>query len=194
MINVKPEMMTTALELAKYSVETRQCYFNSDRSLRFFKYYSQSNCEFECLTNFTLLACDCVRVTMPRDNTTRICQQQDRQCADKSSRLFRAKSLDNVEEWKKSERFIMFEFDSEKVEPLMRFSCNCLPSCVSLNYEITTLPLLLDDRHLNEANSASRESKVLIHFENAHFLKTKRSEIYGWGDFIANCGGLLGES
>lgn len=63
-IKVKPVMMTTSPDLVKYPVTTRQCYFNSDRKLKFFKYYSQSNCEFECLTNFTLLACNCVRVTM----------------------------------------------------------------------------------------------------------------------------------
>lgn len=185
LIKVKPVVMTTAPALAKYPIETRQCYFNSDRSLKFFKYYSQSNCEYECLTNFTLLACNCVRVTMPRDNSTRICILEDRYCLMLSHKLFRAKSLFDLDSRIEDARG---HFDSEIIQRMTEQSCDCLPSCVSLNYEISTSHFAR-----NDPNEDYPESYVMVYFEDAQFLKTKRSEIYGWGDFIANCGGLLGK-
>lgn len=188
-ISVKPVMMITSLDLVKYPVSTRQCYFNSDRSLKFFKYYSQSNCEFECLTNFTLLACDCVRVTMPRDNVTKVCMLEDRYCVMESEKLFRSKSLDDADD-KVDDDESKHKFDPERLDRLMHYSCDCLPSCVSLNYEIFTSHFVLNDQERVEAYP---ESNLMVYFEVAHFLKTKRTEIYGWGDFIANCGGLLGE-
>jgi acid-sensing ion channel, other len=52
-MTVKPNMMTTSKGLTDYSPDQRQCYFNNERNLKFFKVYTQSNCELECLTNFT---------------------------------------------------------------------------------------------------------------------------------------------
>lgn len=53
-VSVKPNMITTSEGLADYAPERRQCYFNDERNLQFFKVYTQSNCELECLANFTL--------------------------------------------------------------------------------------------------------------------------------------------
>lgn len=35
-------------------------------------------------------------------------------------------------------------------------------------------------------------SRLSIFFKEAQFLTSKRSELYGTTDFLANCGGLLG--
>lgn len=53
-VSVKPNMITTSEGLADYLPERRQCYFNNERYLKFFKVYTQANCELECLANFTL--------------------------------------------------------------------------------------------------------------------------------------------
>ena len=53
-VSVKPNMITTSEGLADYSPDRRQCYFNEERHLKFFKVYTQANCELECLANFTL--------------------------------------------------------------------------------------------------------------------------------------------
>lgn len=62
---IKPKLITTAEHLRSYSFTQRKCYFNSDRQLRFFKVYSQNNCELECLANYTLNKCGCVKFSMP---------------------------------------------------------------------------------------------------------------------------------
>lgn len=46
----------------------RQCYFDEERHLKFFKVYSETNCELECIANYTLSICGCVKFSMPRKN------------------------------------------------------------------------------------------------------------------------------
>lgn len=63
--SVKATLTTTSEGLRSYEPSRRQCFFSSDRQLRFFKIYTQSNCEAECLSNFTKQECGCVRFFMP---------------------------------------------------------------------------------------------------------------------------------
>lgn len=53
------------LSFSLICVRRRQCFFNNERYLRFFKLYTQANCELECLTNHTLKECSCVKFSMP---------------------------------------------------------------------------------------------------------------------------------
>lgn len=66
-ISIKPKVITTSDSLRKYSIDKRQCFFNSERQLHFFKFYSKENCELECLSNYTLQMCECVKFSMPRE-------------------------------------------------------------------------------------------------------------------------------
>lgn len=68
LVSVKPKITTTVEALRRYHYEDRQCYFNSERQLRFFRFYSQGNCELECQANFTLSKCGCVRFYMPSNS------------------------------------------------------------------------------------------------------------------------------
>lgn len=54
LVTVKPNMITTSDDLIDYMPDRRQCYFSDERFLRFFKVYTQNNCELECLANYTL--------------------------------------------------------------------------------------------------------------------------------------------
>lgn len=67
-VAIKPDMMTTSDSLRSYHPQRRQCYFAGERLLRFYKIYTQQNCEIECLANFTLEYCKCVAFHMPRKN------------------------------------------------------------------------------------------------------------------------------
>lgn len=66
-ISIRPNMITTSNGLRRYSPRERGCLFKAERQLRFFKSYSQRNCELECLTNYTESACDCVQFWMPSE-------------------------------------------------------------------------------------------------------------------------------
>lgn len=64
-ISVKASLTRTSKRLRSYSSTQRQCFFRSERELHFFKIYTQSNCEAECLANFTYNECHCVKFSMP---------------------------------------------------------------------------------------------------------------------------------
>lgn len=71
-ISIKPKLITTSNELRKYTPEQRQCFFPSERQLRFFKFYSQDNCLAECTANYTQLLCGCVKFSMPSQFTSNL--------------------------------------------------------------------------------------------------------------------------
>lgn len=46
-VAVTAKMMTTSDKLRSYSPNERKCYFESERKLRFYKFYTKINCEIE---------------------------------------------------------------------------------------------------------------------------------------------------
>lgn len=64
-VSVKPNIIVTSNDLRSFSPWRRQCYFNDERKLRFFRVYTQRHCEIECLANFTKSRCGCVKFSMP---------------------------------------------------------------------------------------------------------------------------------
>jgi acid-sensing ion channel, other len=64
-ISISPNMIVSEVELRDLPIEKRQCYFNDERYLRFFRYYTQNNCEVECVANLTVKECGCQRFHMP---------------------------------------------------------------------------------------------------------------------------------
>lgn len=67
MFMVAPNLISTSQALRNHPAMVRQCYFDAERQLRFYQFYSQHNCEAECLTNYSLNACGCVHAWMPRE-------------------------------------------------------------------------------------------------------------------------------
>lgn len=64
-LSVKPNVMTTSESLQEYNPVRRQCYFEWERYLKYFRIYTQRNCELECITNATVKRCGCVSFAMP---------------------------------------------------------------------------------------------------------------------------------
>lgn len=64
-IEIKPKLVTASGGLQKYDPNHRKCFFQSERKLRFYKTYTRSNCEQECIANFTLSKCGCVKFSQP---------------------------------------------------------------------------------------------------------------------------------
>lgn len=66
-ISITPEL-TTSYGLRSWPPDKRRCFFNFERQLRFYKIYSQRNCEEECLSNYTKSHCGCVLFHMTSIN------------------------------------------------------------------------------------------------------------------------------
>lgn len=125
---------------------------------------------------------------MPHDNDTRICGQSEVQCYDSAE--------DNLmlSELKQS-------LDSGSgVNKLGKTVCNCLPSCTSINYDAEISQADFEFVKVFGAYGADLGefpgailARLTIFFKEAQFITSKRSELYGLTDFMANCGGLLGK-
>jgi amiloride-sensitive sodium channel len=88
-ILVKPEITTTSSDLINYAPHRRKCYFSHERPLKFFKIYTERNCQTECLANYTLSECHCAPYYMPREKSTRICGLNEFYCLeDAESEIF----------------------------------------------------------------------------------------------------------
>lgn len=101
--------------LRKYSPEQRGCYFEGERELQFFKTYTKTQCNFECLTNYTIRECGCVHFSYPRNQSTDICDLNRVQCQNKA-----------YSSWPEND-----EMSKNSVLP-----CNCLPPCNNIEYKI----------------------------------------------------------
>lgn len=62
---INPVGTKATTEIRKYTSKDRSCYYPEERRLRFFKKYTLRNCETECLANYTLDICGCVKFSMP---------------------------------------------------------------------------------------------------------------------------------
>ncbi|XP_063915478.1 pickpocket protein 28-like [Zophobas morio] len=124
---IQPSMITTSESVRAYDQERRRCYFQTERNLQFFKIYNTVNCDIECLTNYTLDACECVHFFMPRDNTTNICGPEKLKCTQKAERDMQTKNLKKKIEENKSKK---------KKKSLAH--CDCLPVCTDLTYDVDT--------------------------------------------------------
>ncbi|XP_065089676.1 pickpocket protein 28-like [Ochlerotatus camptorhynchus] len=185
---VRPIIYKTSSELSSYPPKRRNCFFNHERPLKFFRIYSQSNCELECVTNFTLKSCGCVKFSMPRSKGTRVCQTSEIACVILAENKMLKRAATNR---------------LKKLQSLYT-ACDCIPGCNSIQYdaEITqtkcdfkkTLELRLgpEDPAIGEALAARQISKLAIYFKDTQFITLKRSELFGTTDFIADCGGILG--
>lgn len=116
-MTVEPKVIQTSENLRKYKPKIRQCFFDGERSLIFFKIYTQSNCKLECLSNFTVKYCGCVRLGSPHDNITQVCGYTMQTCTGNAENMFISST------WNPNLKSKDQEDD-----------CNCLPACNSLSY------------------------------------------------------------
>jgi acid-sensing ion channel, other len=117
---LKPKMIMTTDELRDLSTIERKCYFSSERRLKYFNQYTQSNCEIECLTDYLLRKCGCLQ--MLRDNGSDSSDHADI-CG--------------------PYHFKCFLYYKSKLFHLNFKPCGCLPACSSIIYEteVETTPL-----------------------------------------------------
>ncbi|CAH1733825.1 unnamed protein product [Chironomus riparius] len=171
-------------ELQKYNVKYRQCYFDGEKKLKFFKIYTEKNCKFECLANFTLNKHGCVRYFMPRDKSTPLCTSKDLQ----------AVSFTEID----------FEDNADGHQ------CDCYPPCNNIQYELFSWAEinLLPDMNFGEHFDFRRIRNIDFEDELKDFDRTRTTSFsikavkekveertsfsaYQMQQFISDFGGLL---
>ncbi|XP_049817271.1 pickpocket protein 28 isoform X2 [Aethina tumida] len=198
---IQPEVFTTSEAIKGYSPEQRDCYFQDEKYLRFFKIYTQSNCQLECFTNYTLQFCNCSAFYMPMLNGTPVCGISMYECMEDAE-------FDSL--------FVEIFSKKSSVPERFQHSCDCMPLCYDINYNLEisqnhwkdnkisrikgkdyNKSLTFSERffippfYLEEDEEVEFASLTL--FMKRNHLETKqRNEVYGFIDFLSGFGGLLG--
>ncbi|XP_056647766.1 pickpocket protein 28-like [Diorhabda sublineata] len=177
---VSPVVMSTSAKVKQYSPKARECYFSTEKHLKYFQIYAPRNCKLECITNFTLKYCGCVSFYMPRENGTRICGNAKLGCVKKAELALKEQQL-----------------DIQIFQEGMDFFCDCKPLCTDITYQVEPSqspwyhemkPTTTNSPYFNRTHYA----RLNIYFKQDSFLTSERNELYGPTDFLANFGGLLG--
>lgn len=206
-LSVAPRLLLASDSLkTAYSPETRRCFFNVERTLRYFKTYTKKNCEIECLSNITRAKCLCVPFWLPREPYTRICSLKHYFCVQKTAFYhlnleMAAATITPLDFLKRKEKSSKDQQKTTQQFERDLFGCNCLAACNSISYDanVREIKLIehgaganfgLDQDKINETDLES--ARLIVQFNDAEFFAMKRTELYGLTDFMANCGGLLG--
>jgi amiloride-sensitive sodium channel len=118
-LSVTAKIYTTSPEMRSYPPKIRRCYYEGEKKLKFFKTYTKNLCDFECLTNYTLRQCGCVKFSMPRSESTKVCDLDKLRCLNNAINLW-----PNV--------------DSKEALNDASATCNCLEACTNIRYSMTT--------------------------------------------------------
>lgn len=159
------------------SVDTRQCYLEDERQLKYYKIYNKHNCEQECLLNMTLSLVNCSIHILPIIPDYKMCNLSDPKINLKELRSMTAND-----------------------------SCNCLPNCdvIIYNVEINQLKSNISEYNnildrilrasfgINDSLTNDKINEISIFYRQSKFIVTKKTAKIWWTDFIADCGGLLG--
>ncbi|EDS29852.1 pickpocket [Culex quinquefasciatus] len=174
-----PNALYTARDLHDASPTRRKCFFNHERYLRFFNHYNQANCIAECVSNYTLKKCGCVKFLMPRTATMKICDASKIACY---SNILKE----------------VFEdvFYSEQHNKLT--ACQCLPACNSVRYqaEISRMPFYFKEFAHVAGPSFDRyegydPAILMLSFKHRHYLPVWRRPMLSLTDVVAKFGGLF---
>ncbi|XP_054276689.1 pickpocket protein 28-like [Macrosteles quadrilineatus] len=189
----KPDLMTATEQVRYIPQSQRQCLFSQERTLRFYRTYTEHNCAQECEANVTLEFCKCVQFYMPKDSKTRICGRQDAECADSARKVMEQRLIDD--------RANISSFLLNMANVTNREACGCLPGCYALSFEKTQsnsqLAEKLDIRHDYLAGHDSKyfqTNMAVLHVfvVDTQFTAKQRGELFGFTEFLSNTGGLLG--
>lgn len=113
--------------LRSYKPHQRNCFMVNERPLKFFKSYTRFSCRLECFANYTLKVCGCSKFSMPRENSSKICDYTQLACA------------------VKAKRDMMLAHNTKNLKDL---ECNCLPSCTEIDYTMNSFQTDFDFKKL----------------------------------------------
>lgn len=179
-IVITPRISEASAMIRKIPMQQRQCIFEGESNLSFYKIYSKKNCEMECSSKTMKEKCGCTLYYMPRDfnnNDTKICNRRQAPCYEQ----------------------VLFDISYSLNEMV---TCNyCLPACFEVNYgrELSSSKLgggeFLTEYSLKGYNKSFIHANlaiVHIYFMDNAYRGFTKNELIGFTEFLSNTGGLLG--
>jgi acid-sensing ion channel, other len=204
---ITPNVMSNSDEIRSYPLAQRNCYFSDERRLKYFKHYTQTNCEIDCYFENALQQCGC----LPMEIESIICITFA--CTPiKSLKISDQNGIDTCG----PARMSCLRKTDEIFYQQNKLHCNCLPGCPYISFDSEVSMISWQNFNLsNYIDNYQKEcelnkfcdiwiglqrffnfryhySEVNIYFSKTQFLSQQRNELHGNIDFLANCGGLLG--
>jgi hypothetical protein len=102
---ITPQVTFTDKSLISVAPSKRNCYFDGERELKFYRIYTKHNCEMECLADHLFQLVNCTPYYLAREHSTNVCD------LDKLKHVKRRSNATEVRQ------------------------CNCLERCNSVKYE-----------------------------------------------------------
>lgn len=103
-VSIIPEVIFTDSSLRSIDPKKRNCFFDDEKELKYFKIYSKVNCEMECISELAMQKCKCTPFYFVRNESMPLCYLDDVKC-------------------------LIWD-----VSPKSLRSCGCLERCNSVNY------------------------------------------------------------
>ncbi|XP_020717441.1 pickpocket protein 28-like [Ceratitis capitata] len=165
--------------LRSMSKMSRRCLFADEKPLEYYRFYTQRNCEVECLAKMLLKYCGCVTHFVP---------------------LF----LENQNQCGIYEMSCVMRIHLQSMVTNNGKGCPevCLRGCYDLTYlpDFFTIPLShsgfqVMNQGIKNMSSAYVEKNVAvvnIYFKDVAYRSSKQAEYIGITDFLSNIGGILG--
>ncbi|KAL7013324.1 hypothetical protein ACKWTF_015331 [Chironomus riparius] len=163
-VDVAPEITTTDKSLSSLSPQTRDCYFDNEKYLKYFKIYSLRNCENECMSNYTFKACGCNHWRYPYNEKAG------------HNYCYKVKDVDCALSLYTT---LMF---SDYFSP--QLNCSCLPTCNSITYNIKY--------HAEHDDENPNLTTINVRMRTEETILYRRYQQFTASDVVSYVGGLLG--
>ncbi|CAG9571859.1 unnamed protein product [Danaus chrysippus] len=174
----------TDSSLRALSPEQRQCFFQNERELKYYKFYTDTNCKLDLRIRKTIKQCNCVLFHWPRKHISdRICStREDYKC------------VSDVKAKVGEQLIFAYYADSEEQRNTHETATSCYPACNDVLYstQVYYSDLIKDTHHKNHWGIFKGErTSINIHFYTDMFLGQHRHAQYDDFYFAGAIGGLL---
>ncbi|KAM3965950.1 pickpocket protein 28 [Aphomia sociella] len=185
-IEVSPITYKTDTALRSLDPELRQCYFQNERKLEHFHFYTASNCKFDIILQEAKLQCNCSLYNWPRKNI------KDRVCSTPLDFKCVYKVKDEVTE----QQIYAYYNDCEEGKFSKSSFTSCHPSCNEVIYNSQVFYSDLVKEPSDPSPSWGKPKKqelthINVHFYDDLFLGQHRHTQYDDYYFVGAIGGLL---
>ncbi|XP_062562532.1 sodium channel protein Nach-like isoform X1 [Armigeres subalbatus] len=177
-LHLTPQMMITSEELRSYSPHKRQCYYQDEKRLKYFKHYTEANCKLEWYDNLSE-QCNCTMFPVPDKTDSTLCSLSDSNANCLIDSWHSVRNMTLLNQIQQVQNYTMVKL-SEEV---------CIPSCTSISYDADISSLTSSPTSPAEPTITTT---VRAQFRSPQFVAWKRRELFSTVDLVASIGGLAG--
>lgn len=144
---IKPQMITTSEKLRNFDPKRRQCVYETERKLRYFKSYTQHHCDMECASNFTYWRCGCVKFSMPSESKHQKVIFFSEKIEFSYQKLLKFAGGEEMSICGAARMHCYRDAEEELLRRSTLDECKCLPACTSTDYNVE-----ISEREFDEYN------------------------------------------